>query len=193
MTESPRGATPFPLRMWRAACLHANTYEEVEADRTSLVQATVVVSMVSFASVLGAWLRTTTGHPLPENALPLPLHLLILALEPFVTWTVGSVFAYMVGATFFKGPETETDYAEVLRTTGFAFTPGLLFVLAWLPPEALGLGTLVLGRLWILVAAVVAVRQALDFTTLRAIGTFCVAVVLMWLVLWGLSVAPIPI
>jgi hypothetical protein len=179
--------------MWRASFLHADTYEEVEADRSSLVQATIVVSMVSFASVLGAWLRTVTGHPLPENALPLPVHLLILALEPFVNWTVGSVFAYMVGATFFKGPETETDYAEVLRTTGFAFTPGLLCVLAWLPPEALGLGTLVLCRVWILVAAVVAVRQALDFTTLRAIGTFCVAVVLMWLVLWGLSVAPLPV
>jgi len=88
--------------MWRATCLHADTYEEVEADRSSLVQASIVVSMASFASVLGAWLRTATGHPLPENALPLPLHLLILALEPFVTWTVGSVFAYMVGATFFK-------------------------------------------------------------------------------------------
>ena len=99
----------------------------------------------------------------------------------------------MVGATFLRGREKETDYAEVLRTTGFAFTPGLLLFFVWVPPEEVGLGVWTIARLWILVAAVVAVRQALDFTTLRAVATFGVAAVLMWLVLWGLSVAPIPI
>jgi hypothetical protein len=38
----------------------------------------------------------------------------------------------------------------------------------------------------------VAVRQALDFTTGRAIGTFGVSAALLWLVLWGLSIAPVP-
>ena len=57
----------------------------------------------------------------------------------------------------------------------------------------LGLALLLGIRLWILVAAVVALRQALDFTTLRAIGTFCSGVVLMWLLLWGLSVVELPI
>jgi hypothetical protein len=179
--------------MWRACRLHADTYEEVEADPSSIVQATLVVMMASLSSAIGTWLRVVTGHPLPENPLPLPLHLLVIALEPLVVWLVGSVFTYMVGATFFKGPETETDYAEVLRTTGFAFAPGILILLAWVPPEPVALVLLLGIRLWILVAAVVALRQALDFTTLRAIGTFCVAVVLTWVLLWGLSVVPLPL
>jgi len=97
-----------------------------------------------------------------------------------------------VGATFFRGPETETDFAEVLRTTGFAFTPALLRIFAIVPPPALGLGIDLVARAWVFVAFVVAVRQALDFTTPRAIGTFGTAAILLWLILWGLSVAPLP-
>ena len=190
--KQPVGRTSFPRRMWRAALLHADTYEEVEADRSSIGQAFAIVLMASSAGALGAWIRVESGHPLPQNALPLPLHLLLLALEPMIVWLLNSVFTYMVGATFLRGPETETDYAEVLRTTGFAFSPGLLLFFVWLPPEGVGLAAGALARLWILVAVVVAVRQALDFTTWRAVGTFGLAALLMWLLLWGLSVAPIP-
>jgi hypothetical protein len=179
--------------MWRASLLHAPTYEEVEADRASIGQAFAIVLMASAAGALGTWIRVANGNPLPASALPLPLHLALLVLEPLTVWLVASAFAYMVGASFLRGPHTQTDYAEVLRTTGFAFSPGLLFFLVWLPPEELGLGLWAAGRLWILVAAVVAIRQALDFSTLRALGTFGAAVVLMWLLLWGLSVAPVPI
>ena len=51
---------------------------------------------------------------------------------------------------------------------------------------------LALGRAWVLVASVIAVRQALDFTPGRAVGTFGVAALLMWLVVWGLSIVPLP-
>jgi hypothetical protein len=178
--------------MWRAALLHADTYEEIEADRSSLGQASVVVLLASAAGALGTWIRVQLGHPLPENALPLAVHLLLIAAEPLIIWLISSVFTYMVGATFLRGPNTETDYAEVLRTTGFAFTPGLLLFFVWVPPEEVGLAAWSLARVWILIAAVVAVRQALDFTTARAVATFGVATLLMWLLLWGLSVAPVP-
>lgn len=193
MNDNPRaGHTSFPRRVWRTALLHADTYEEVEADRDSIGQAFAIVLMASSAAALGAWIRVESGHPLPQNALPLPLHLLLLALEPMIVWLLNAVFTYMVGATFLRGPETETDYVEVLRTTGFAFSPGLLLFFVWVPPEVVGLASGAVARVWILVAAVVAVRQALDFTTVRAIGTFGLAALLMWLLLWGLSVAPVP-
>ena len=99
----------------------------------------------------------------------------------------------MVGASFFRGPETETDFPEVLRTTGFAFAPALLRVFAFLPPQALGLGIDLAARLWVFAAVVVAIRQALDFDTLRAVGTFGFAAVLLWLVVWGLTIVPLPL
>jgi len=176
-----------------AAFLDADTYEEVEADRGAIGEALAVVLLASAAGALGTWIRVLLGHPLPANALPLGVHLALIAAEPLTIWLVSSAFTYMVGATFLRGPHTQTDYREVLRTTGFAFSPGLLLFFVWVPPEELGLAAWTVARLWILAAAVVAVRQALDFTTLRALATFGTAAVLMWLVLWGLSVAPVPI
>lgn len=184
--------TSFPLRMWRAALLRADLYEEVEADHSSIGQALLVVALAALAGPTGFWLRLQAGHSLPQGSLPLPLQLGVLFIEPLVLWIVGSAFAFMVGSSFFRGPETETDYAEVLRTTGFAFTPALSGVLTFLPPDTLGFAILAVARLWTLAACVVAVRQALDFTTGRAIGTFGVSAILLWLVLWGLSVVPVP-
>ncbi len=74
----------------------------------------------------------------------------------------------------------------MLRTTGFAFAPGIFRVLACVPPEEVGFAATVAADVWVLAACIVAVRQALDFTTLRAIGTFGVAYGLLWLLLAGL-------
>jgi hypothetical protein len=176
--------------MLRAALLHADIYEEVEADRSSIRQAWVVVLAAATAIGVARYLQAAgvglTGQPLA-------LQVALSVIEPVVVWLAGSAFAFMVGASFFRGPETETDFAEVLRTTGFAFTPALLRIFAFVPPAALGLSIDWLARLWVLVAVVIALRQALDFTTLRAVGTFWTAAVLLWLVIWGLSTAPLPL
>jgi len=167
----------LPRRMLRAALLESALYEEVEAERRSLGQALLVVLLASAAGALGAWL----------GAEP-PLRLVLEALEPIVFWIGASLFAYMAGASFFRGPHTQTDYAEVLRTTGFAFAPGLLRVLGAFPAIDAGglrLPPTLLADAWIVVASIVAVRQALDFSTARAVGTFGVAYLLLWLLLAG--------
>jgi hypothetical protein len=175
--------------MWGAVTLHADTYEEVEADRSSLVQATGIV----IASCLAIGVATVIQDlrlDMPTGRLAFQVALSMLV--PMLVWVAGSAFAFMVGSSFFRGQETETDFAEVLRTTGFAFTPGLLRVFAWVPPATVGLGIDLVAWLWMLVAGIVAVRQALDFTTGRAVGTVGVAAVLLWVVVWGLSVVPLP-
>ena len=180
--------TSFPLRVLRAALLHADTYEEVEADRSSIGQACVVVFAAAFAGGVARWLAGARPW-LPGEALE--VQIVLSAIEPLVLWIGGSAFAYMVGSSFFRGPETKTDFLEVLRTTGFAFAPGLLRVFAFVPPPALGLAIDVGAFVWQIIAIVVALRQALDYTTPRAIGTFGFAALLMWLVVWGLTAAPL--
>ena len=169
----------FARRMWGAARLDADTYEEVEADRGSLRQAAVVVVAAALAIGAVRWVQAAG--------------VALSVLEPLVLWVGGSAVALMVGATFFRGPETESDFAEVLRTTGFAFTPALLRGLGALPPPVLGLAIDFAVRVWVMVAVVIALRQALDFTTVRAIGTFGTTAVLLYLILWGLTVAPLPL
>jgi len=190
--DTPTVRRSFVRRMIGASLLVADTYEEVEADRSALSQAFAIVLLACLAAGVGFWIRLQLGHTLPPDSLPLSLQLGVILVEPFVLWTVGSAFAYMVGSSFFRGTDTETDYLEVLRTTGFAFTPAMLAGAAFVPPDALGLGILVVARLWTLLACVIAIRQALDFDTPRAVGTFGIAALLLWLTLWGLSVAPFP-
>jgi len=177
------------MRMLRAAWLHADTYEEVEADEHSIGQATLVVFTACAVIGVARYIQSS-GAGVPGN--PLLLQVVLSVVEPLVLWIGGSALAFMVGATFFRGPETQTDFLEVLRTTGFAFTPALLRIFAILPPPTLGLAIDLIARAWVFVAVVVAIRQALDFTTLRAVATFGIAAVLLWLILWGLSVAPLP-
>lgn len=177
-------------RMLGAARLHADTYEEVEADRSSLAPAALVVGGAALSSGAGTALRFS-GTAM--EALDVGIETTISAFMPLVLWVAGSAFAFMAGASFFRGPETETDFAEVLRTTGFAFTPGWLLAILGLRPEALGTVCYWIVWLWVLVAGVVAIRQALDFTTPRAIGTFGTAAIMLWLVVWGLGVVPLPL
>lgn len=176
----------LPRRMLRAARLDAQLYEEVEAERGAIGQALAVVALACAAGAVGTAVRDIGlgGEPFRYAALRLALEV----VEPLVLWLGGSLFAYMVGATFLRGPETQTDYREVLRTTGFAFTPGLLRGLVFVPPPPLGLAFAVAADVWMLVCGIVAVRQALDFTTLRAVGTFGSAYALLWLLLTGMLV-----
>lgn len=169
------------VRMGRAVTLEADFYEEVEAEPASIRQAVMVVLLACGAGLVGTWLLTRLdgGGAGP----PLGVRLVVEVAEPVIYWLVGALFAYMAGATVFKGPETESDYAEVLRTTGFAFAPGLLRAFAFVPPPPVGFGILVLADLWMLACGIVAVRQALDFTTWRAIASFGFAYAMLWLVL----------
>ena len=177
-------------RMVGASLLRAPTFEEVEADPKSLVQASLVVALACAAIAAASGVQ---GREAGVADRRLAFQVLVAGLLPAVGWLVGSALAYMVGASFLRGPHTATDYREVLRTTGFALSPGILRAFAWLPPAPLGLGIDLAATLWMLVAGVVAVRQALDFTTGAALGTCITAAVLLWLLMWGLSVAPLPV
>jgi hypothetical protein len=186
----------FVARMTGAMLLDADTYEEVEADTSAIGQATLIVALVAVGGALGSWWLHAVHRGIPLSVALLPVVLEVL--EPLVLWVGCSFFAYAVGATFFRGPETETDFREVLRTVGFAFTPALFRIVAFLMPgiqSAFGLGDSAAPRVvlafvletWVLVAGVVAVRQALDFTTLRGLGTFGLASLLLITVVNGLG------
>ena len=129
-------------RMTRAALLDADTFEEVEADRSALGQATAVVVLACVATgAARAWHGVQAGFETER----LVFQVVLSVIEPLALWIGGSAFAFMLGASFFRGPQTQTDFREVLRTTGFAFSPALLWSLVvvaadGLRPRALAAG-----------------------------------------------------
>ncbi len=80
--------------------------------------------------------------------------------------------------------QTQADTGELLRTLGFAQSPGVLRALGVVG----GLGPAVAGltALWTLATMVVAVRQALDYTSTGRAVAVCVAGWLLALLMFGI-------
>ena len=102
--------------------------------------------------------------------------LLVGVTTSIIGWLAWAFITYWIGKTIFKGPQTEVTYGQMLRTLGFANSPGILRIFSFVPFVG-GLIAFV-ATVWVLIAGIVAIRQALDFSTWRAIGTAFVG----WLV-----------
>lgn len=151
-------------RMFRAAQLKAGFYEEVEADTSATPQALLAVMLVSLATGLGMGFDQLTGG---EGGTFL-YNLMFGLASSIVGWLLWALFAYMIGVSILRGPETSSNWGELLRTMGFANSPGAFRIFSFLPGGAL---ISFIASAWSLVAAIIAVRQALDFSTWRAILT----------------------
>ncbi len=155
-------------RMIRAAKLEVHLYEEVEADAKATPQAMWVVVITSLAGGLG----TAGSGLIRDGAGPMVGALILGTLVALAAWVIWASLTYWIGTTLFRGPKTSATVGELLRTIGFSATPGVIRVLGVVP--ALYEIAFIVAGLWSLVAMVIAVRQALDFSTGRAIGT-CLA------------------
>jgi len=162
-------------RMIRAARLDVNLYEEVEADTTATRQALLVVLIYSICAGIGSGLVDLSNISVGGFF----WNLFVGLLSALVFWFMWSLITYFVGTTLFRGPETSATYGELLRTIGFSATPGVLMIFAFVP--FVGWVISLTAWVWMFIAMVIAVRQALDFTTWRAIGT-CVVGGVIYLV-----------
>ena len=150
-------------RMLRAARLDVALYEEVEADPSSMGQATAVVALSAVAAGIGGG-GGGSG-------------LVIGTLAALISWYIWAYMTYFIGTRLLPEPQTSADHGELLRTTGFSSAPGLIRVLGVF--AFLREIVFLVAGIWMLVAMVIAVRQALDYTsTGRAVGVCIVG----WLV-----------
>lgn len=147
-------------RMKGAALLRNEVFEEVEADTTATGQAAIVVGLAALAAAVGG-LRGGLGGIVGG---------LIFA---YLAWLAWAAITYVIGDKLLGGTAT---WGELLRTLGFAQSPAILYVFAVIP--LIGGPVAFVVAIWVLVAGIVAIRQALDFSTGKAILT----AVLGWLV-----------
>ena len=161
-----------------AAKLDVGIYEEVEADGTATRQAMGVVLMSSVAAGIGS-LSLGTG-------------VIAGAVAALLSWVIWAFLTYLIGTRLLPEPQTQADMGQMMRTLGFAQSPGVLRIFGGIP----GIGPLVLGvvSVWMLVAMVIAVRQALDYTTTWRAVVVCVvawlAVIIPAVLLFSLMEAP---
>lgn len=166
----------FTERMIGAAMLKPQTYEEVERDTSATGQAILVVVLTSLVSGLGAF---RAGF----------FSMAGVILSALVAWFVFAAIIYGIGTKLLPEPNTRSDIGELLRTLGFATVPFFLLILTVIP--LVGCLIWVLAVVWRIATSVMAVRQALDYTsTPRAVVVVLlgfVAYVIVLGVLWLLG------
>ena len=176
-------------RMVRAARLKVDLYVEVEADTSATKQALLAVIVVSVIGGIGTGIA---GLFSGGGVLSFIWGLLGGIVASIVGWLAWSFFTWLIGTKVLKGPQTSATWGELQRTIGFAFSPGVFRFFAFIPVVG---GIIAFAALiWSLIAGVIAVRQACDFSTGRALATcilgwivYVVIVFLVTLLLFGVG------
>ena len=158
---------PFMDRIIRAAKLDVDLYEEVEADKGAMGQAMAVVVLSSIAAGVGSIGRGGPGG------------IVVGTIVALVGWYIWAYLTYFIGTKFLAEPQTKADHGELLRTIGFSSSPGLIRILGVI--QALAGIVIMVAQTWMLIAMVIAVRQALDYkSTWRAVGVCVIG--------WGVQI-----
>jgi hypothetical protein len=156
----------FQERVIGAIRINPAIFEEVEHDANATTQAALVVTAAGVASGLAVFLAIGIAG------------LVVTVLLRLIGWVAGSFVLYIVGTRLLPGKNTEADFGQILRTAGFAQAAGILAIVGIVP--FLGFLVLLVVGVWILIALVVAARQALDYEdTTRAI----VACIITWVIM----------
>jgi hypothetical protein len=139
-------------RMLGAAKLDVSTYEEIEADTSATPQAMIVVVLSALAAGIGS---------IGDGGIK---GMIVITIAALVGWFIWAGLTYFIGTKMLPEPDTKADVGELLRTTGFAQSPGLLRVLG-----------------------IIAVRQALDYkSTGRAVGVCLIGFLIYLVVMFGI-------
>jgi len=161
MATTNTSSNTFLQRLIGAAALDAAIYEEVEADQSATGQAMAIVVLASIAAGIGA---RGFGSSFSSIA--------FFGIVALLAWATWALVMFEIGGRLMPEPQTHTSPGEMLRTLGFAATPGLASLLGAVP----GITTrvFVLVWIWMLLAMVVAVRQALDYRSTAKAVAVCV-------------------
>ncbi len=152
----------FLNRLFRAAKLDARLYQEVIADPKTMFQAMVAVFIYSAASAYGGFGRAGVAG------------INFAMITTIVGWYIWAFSAYFVGVRLLPEAGTKEDRKAVLRAMGFASSPGLIRMLGLIPGFT-GV-TLLIASVWMFVAAVVAIKQAMNYQSIyRAVGVCMIA------------------
>lgn len=161
-------------RMIRAARLESALYEEVESDTSATGQALLVVVLAAIANGIGS--IGMAGEP----------GFFAQVIAAILGWIIWAFLTLIIGTKLLPQENTEADMGQMLRTIGFASSPGMLRVLGLIRPFYSLISFVI--SVWMLVAMVVAVRQALDYTSTGRAVLVCVIgwiVYLLFLMMFG--------
>jgi hypothetical protein len=141
----------FFIRAFRAARLDATVFDEVIENSKLMTQAIIVVFIYGIAVSYGTFGRA--GVAGINSAIFITL----------IGWYIWAFSTYIIGVRLFPETGTTADRKAFMRAMGFASSPGWLRILGLVPE--IGGAVFAVISVWMVVAAVVAVKKALDYTS----------------------------
>lgn len=150
-----------------ALALSPAAFEDIEADGLAAMQSVIVVLAACLAGGFGAIGFGAVGATgFVAGA--------VMVLGAWLVW-VGVIAA--IGTSSLAEPQTRSNVRELLRVLGFAAAPGVFLAFAAMRTAAPIV--IVIVAAWMTAAAVIGVRQALDYRhTGRAVAVCVIASVL---------------
>jgi len=157
----------FTSRILGALIFDAAVFEDVESDPHATWQAAAVVVLSSLAMgfAVGGLYDSRVSTFAATSAIAL------------VMWAAWAMLTLQIGTRLLPERETRASFGQLLRTIGFAATPGLLQVLAVFPR----MRVVIIGgtSVWMFALMVIAVQRALDYRHVgRAVAVCALGLVL---------------
>lgn len=145
-------------RAVRAALFDRQAYRGLGEDPVGGLNAMGTVAVAAVALGLGMWSAASRAQGVS------PAMVMLLAISTIALgWVVWTAMAYLLGTWLLGG---RASYRQLLRAIGLSYGPGALLVLMAVPFA--GVVFFYAATLWVMVAGVVAVREAQGFSLLRA-------------------------
>ena len=170
-----------------AAAFDSRVYKAIADSPEAVFRSLLVVTLAGIAFGLG--MRTVAIEGRDEG----PTMLMLLGFATVITgWLLWATVVYLLGTLLLGG---KARHRDLMRSMGMAYGPGLLLALVAVPtvewtiiqiPQVIVL----IPRLWMLVAGVIAVRETQGYGTFRAIGPTGIGWVLAHWLLPSIVFAP---
>lgn len=162
----------FLNRLFRAAKLNTDLYQEVISDAGTMFQAMMAVFVYSASTAYGGFARAGVAG------------INFAMITTLIGWYIWAFSTYFIGTRLLSEDDIRTDRKAVLRAMGFATAPGL-FRLAGLIPDMAGI-SFIISSIWIIAAAVLAVKLVLNFKSIYRAAGACILGLIISIIFQGL-------
>ena len=160
----------------RSATLDGSIYPEFKEKQELVLQSLATVSITGIAAAIGLKSRAISLNPDSQFA---EIQMLIVAFcTILVGWMMWS-FVIKVVCNFYG---KDSELRQAMRTTGIAYSPGILIILATIPGEV-GRYVLLISTLWILVSVVKSIQKSYEISIMKSTIPAIIGWIMSWILL----------
>src|SRR3989442_4896175 len=154
-------------RIYRIARFDKDAFRELKEDRNATGQAIAVLLLVGLSYGLGFSIFSglQTKSLSPSQLISGTIANMIFTDFAAFIW---SATVFLVGTKLFQG---KTGFWELARPLFFSAAPGVFFILISIPIRPVIIATAIITSAWIVSAEFVALKNAMGFSTQRALLT----------------------